>query len=404
LDLHLEAKVRRQRTISIEILSWIQKTPNHYEQSIGESTLKHLVYILPYLNQGGTERQALSLIKSYQDRYRISLLAPTGKGLPPFLEQQLTYREFTAWERNFVRGLRELIVGIKAAQNRQSIDLIHVHGAHELMIPVRLLFPNLPIVFTVHGYHGSSAEVSYRLACLFANWWATRIISVCQTEYDLLVKFGMNPGKLEMIYNGVPTPTLDRSKVDALARKFQLDPTTQTILGTAARLSEAKGLTYLLQAFARVTGDKPNLRLVIAGVGELEQQLKQQAQDLGIADRTIFAGYVNDLPELMSLFNLFVLPSLQEACSLACAEAMAQQKAVIGTRIGGIVEQVDDAKTGFIVPPKDVDTLAGKMQYLLDRPGLVDEFAQNGRQRYEEYFALDRMLIKTENLYYQLLT
>ena len=365
--------------------------------------MKHLVYILPYLNQGGTERQALSLIRAYQHRYRVTLLAPTGKGLPPFLEQQLTYCEFTAWERNFFKGLRELIDGIKAAQKHQSIDLIHVHGAHELMIPVRLLFPNLPIVFTVHGYHGASADVSYRLACLFANLWATRVISVCQTEYDLLVKFGMNPAKIEMIYNGVPTPTLDRSVAASLAHQFQLDPTIQTIIGTAARLSEAKGLTYLLQAFARVATDKPNLRLVIPGVGELEQQLKQQAQDLEIADRTIFAGYVNDLSELMSLFNFFILPSLQEACSLACAEAMAQQKAVIGTTVGGIVEQVVNNKTGFLIPPQDINTLAEKIQFLLNRPELVNEFGHNGHKRYEELFALDRMLTQTEYLYSKLL-
>ena len=365
--------------------------------------MKHLVYILPYLNLGGTERQALSLIHEFQDRYQVTLLAPTGKGLPPFLEAQLTYCEFTAWERNFFKGLRELIAGIKAAQKRQSIDLIHVHGAHELMIPLRLLFPKLPIVFTVHGYHGASADLSYRLACLFANLWATRVICVCQTEYNILVKFGMNPAKLEMIYNGVPTPKIDQLIVESLSEKFKLDPTNQTIIGTAARLSEAKGLTYLLQAFVRVAKNKPTLRLVIAGVGELEQQLKQQAQDLDIAEQTIFAGYVNNLPELMSLFNLFVLPSLQEACSLACAEAMAQQKAVIGTSIGGIVEQVADGITGFIIPPQDVDSLVEKLQYLLDRPELVDEFAQNGRKRYEELFALDRMLIKTEELYSKLL-
>ncbi len=364
---------------------------------------KHLVYVLPYLEQGGTEKQALSLIEEFQDRYQVSLLAPTGKTLPLFLERRLNYCEFTSWDRNFFRGLRELIAGIKAAQKHKSIDLIHVHGAHELMIPLRLLFPNLPIVFTVHGYHGASANISYRLACLFANLWATRIICVCQTEYDLLVKFGMNPAKLEMIYNGVPTPKIDRSIVESLSKKFDLNPNTQTIIGTAARLSEAKGLTYLLQAFARVAKDRPNLRLVIAGVGELEQQLKQQSQDLGIADRTIFAGYVNTLPELMSLFNFFVLPSLQEACSLACAEAMAQQKAVIGTSIGGIVEQVADSETGFLIPPQDVDSLADKLQYLLDRPELVDRFAVNGRKRYEEYFALDRMLIKTEDLYVKLL-
>jgi L-malate glycosyltransferase len=364
---------------------------------------KHLVYVLPYLEQGGTEKQALSLIAEFQQRYQVSLLAPTGKTLPLFLAKQLSYAEFTSWDRNFFRGLKELIAGIKAANQHQSIDLIHVHGAHELMIPLRLLFPKLPIVFTVHGYHGASADISYRLACIFANLWATRVICVCQTEYDILVKFGMNPAKLEMIYNGVPIPILDRSIVDSLAQKFNLDPTTQTIIGTAARLAEAKGLTYLLQAFALVAKDRPNLRLVIAGVGELEQQLKQQAQELGIGDRTIFAGYVNNLPELMSLFNFFVLPSLQEACSLACAEAMAQQKAVIGTSIGGIVEQVADGTTGFIIPPQDVDSLAEKLQCLLDRPELVDKFARNGRKRYEELFALDRMLIKTEELYSKLL-
>ncbi len=365
--------------------------------------MKHLVYILPYLELGGTERQALSLVKEFQQRYRISLFAPTGKGLPPFLEQQINYTEFTSWDRNFWCGLRELIAGIKSAQKQQPIDLIHIHGAHELMIPIRLLFPKVPIVFTVHGYHGASSEISYRLACLFANPLATQVISVCQTESDILLKFGLNPAKLKMIYNGVPTPTLDRSKIDALASQFELNPHTQTIIGTAARLSEAKGLTYLLQAFARVAGDRSDLRLVIAGVGELEQPLKQQSRDLGIADRTIFAGYVNDLPELMSLFNFFVLPSLQEACSLAFAEAMAQQKAAIGTTIGGIVEQIADGKTGFLIPPQDVDVLAEKIQYLLDRPELVDEFARNGRHRYEEYFAIDRMLIQTEELYTKLL-
>ncbi|MCY7368890.1 MAG: glycosyltransferase family 4 protein, partial [Chamaesiphon sp.] len=238
---------------------------------------KHLVYVLPYLEQGGTEKQALSLIEEFQQRYQISLLAPTGKTLPLFLEKQLNYTEFTSWDRNFFQGLRELIAGIKAANQRQSIDLIHVHGAHELMIPLRLLFPKLPIVFTVHGYHGASADISYRLACIFANLWATRVITISKSESDLLLKLGMNPAKLNLIYNGVPIPTINSTQVTALAERFQLDPSSQTIIGTVARLSEAKGLTYLLQAFARVARDRPNLRLVIAGVGDLEQQLKQQA-------------------------------------------------------------------------------------------------------------------------------
>ena len=100
---------------------------------------KHILFILPYLNQGGTEKQALSLIEGLCDRYTISLLAPDGKGAPQFRRLPILQREFTRLEFNFFKGLPELIRGIKAINQEQAIDLIHVHAAHELMIPAKLV-------------------------------------------------------------------------------------------------------------------------------------------------------------------------------------------------------------------------------------------------------------------------
>jgi glycosyltransferase involved in cell wall biosynthesis len=358
---------------------------------------KHILFILPYLNQGGTEKQALSLIEGLRDRYKISLLAPDGKGAPQFRKLPITQREFTRWDFNFFKGLPELISGIKEIHKEQAIDLVHVHGAHELMLPVRLILGKIPSIFTVHGYHGDSAQFSYQMSCWFSNWLADRVISVCEAEYNLLCELGLNKQKLHLIYNGVKEPILDPDKSMELAQRFHLDPANQIILGTAARLDEAKGLTYLLQAFAKLS--ERHLRLVIAGNGDLEASLKQEAEDLGISDRVIFTGYLDDLPNLMYLFNIFVLPSLQEACSLACAEAMSQAKPVVGTCVGGITEQVSDRQTGFIVNPRDPDGLATKLQELINDRELRDRFSENSYERYQQMFSYNIMLEKTTKLY-----
>jgi hypothetical protein len=189
---------------------------------------KHILFILPYLNQGGTEKQALSLIEGLGDRYKISLLAPDGKGAAKFRKSPILQREFTRWDFNFFKGLPELMAGIKEIQKEQAIDLVHVHGAHELMLPVRWVLGKVPIIFTVHGYHGEGAQFSYQMSCWFSNWLATQVISVCEAEYNLLRELGLNEKKLHLIYNGVKEPILDAAKSMELAERFHMHTTTLT--------------------------------------------------------------------------------------------------------------------------------------------------------------------------------
>ena len=110
--------------------------------------------------------------------------------------------------------------------------------------------------------------------------------------------------------------------------------------------------------------------------------------------QVVFAGYINDLPNLMSLFDVFVLPSLQEAASLACIEAMSLAKPIIGTSVGGIPEQVYDNVNGFIVEPRNPQQIANSLIQLIENPSLREKFAKNSYLRYREYFDSEVMVQK----------
>jgi L-malate glycosyltransferase len=361
--------------------------------------MKHILYVLPYMNLGGTEKQAFSLMNNLQQRYHISLLAPDGLGAEPFRQAGFEYREFPRLEQNLLGGLWQFRQSLLAIHHWRAIDSVHVHGAHELTLLVKLFLPGIPVIFTVHGYHGEQSRVSYRLAAIFCNWFADQVIVVSQSELELLGSHNLQVAKTTLIYNGVAEPQIDRVRMTQFAEKFSLATLPLQVIGTAARLSEAKGLKYLILAVAMLIKRHPQLKLVIAGQGELEAELRQTVLDLDLADHVVFVGYVADLQNLLCLMQVFVLPSIQEPFGLVCAEAMSMGKPIVGTNVGGIPEQVIHGKTGFIVPPKDPRALADSIDRLISDPALLANFGRRGYEQYQEKFALPGMLRDTIDIY-----
>jgi L-malate glycosyltransferase len=365
--------------------------------------MKHILSVLPYMELGGTERQAFSLMQNLRQSYHISLLAPDGSGSRPFREANFSYDEFPRLESHLFGGLRQFRAAITAINRRKSIDLIHVHAAHELSLLAKFCLPKVPIVFTVHGYHGKQSQIGYFLAARLSNWCVDRVIVLCQSDWLNLVRFGLKSAKIRTIYNGVAKPEVDGKLSQELRERFHLDPNHQIILGTVARLTEAKGLSYLIQAVARLVNLYPQIKLVIIGEGELKADLQQLVAELNITDKTIFTGYLHRPQDLMSVFDIFVLPSLQEAMPLAILEAMALGKPVIGTKVGGIPEQIVDGETGYLVPAKDIAALVDCLHRLIVNPELADSFGRRGYARYQEKFALSRSIEQTVDTYTEIL-
>jgi glycosyltransferase involved in cell wall biosynthesis len=151
------------------------------------------------------------------------------------------------------------------------------------------------------------------------------------------------------------------------------------VFGNLARLVKNKDHESLIKAFALIKPDCPNAKLVIMGVGDLADKLKQQVEDAGLVNDVLFTGFLPGGLRYMKAFDCFVLSSTQEAFGLVLLEAMIARLPVIATRVNGIPEVVADADV--LVMPKDVLNLAANMKkiYLLS----AQERAELGDKAYE---------------------
>jgi glycosyltransferase involved in cell wall biosynthesis len=174
------------------------------------------------------------------------------------------------------------------------------------------------------------------------------------------------PGSISVIPNGIPDP-------GTIADRSQLDG---TVIGAVGRLSPEKGFATLVEAMRWVDGR----RLVLIGDGPERARLHAMAEELGVADRVTFAGWV-DWPWVARwAFDLLVVPSLSESFGLVVAEGMLAQTPIVATRVGGIPELVVEGETGTLVPPNDPRALADAINKLLGDPMLREAMGQRGRE------------------------
>jgi glycosyltransferase involved in cell wall biosynthesis len=190
--------------------------------------------------------------------------------------------------------------------------------------------------------------------------------------------------KLVVVRNAIRVPPAGRSGNPALRAALVCGRPGYVVLASA-RLHPQKGHTYLLAAAALV----PDATFVLAGDGPLRVELESQARALGIADRCVFLGYRSDVPDLLAAADLLVLPSLFEGLPVSVLEAMAAERPVVATAIGGTDEAIVSEQSGLLVPPRDPVALASAIRRLRADPALARRLALAGRARVEREFSSD---------------
>jgi L-malate glycosyltransferase len=179
-------------------------------------------------------------------------------------------------------------------------------------------------------------------------------------------------------------------------------PTEAVVVGITARLHDVKDHASLIRATARIADRFPELRVVVAGEGELRPSLERLAESLGVADRVVFAGFVPPRPNPHALFDVSVLCSLHEGFPNAVVEAMAAGRPVVATDVGGTPDAVEHEVTGLLVPPAQPERLADAIASLLADPERAARMGRAGAERARARFDAAAIVESLEALYVDL--
>jgi len=218
----------------------------------------------------------------------------------------------------------------------------------------------------------------------------------------VLEKIKVPPEKIEVVYNGIDLSGLP--KVENKIKRQELGCSEKDILiGTVGRLHKQKGIEYFLEAMKLVTGYRlqvtGGVKFLIAGDGPEGESLKFKVQGLKLEERVKFLGWRKDALEIISILDIFVLPSLWEGTPNVILESLAYAKPTVATKVGGVGEIVEDQVSGLLVEPASVQALADAIIWVLKNPEKAKEMGNKGKEKVEKFFPIDKMVRETEEIY-----
>lgn len=227
---------------------------------------------------------------------------------------------------------------------------------------------------------------AYRLI----NRFFTHFIAVSGAVKESIVEQGVDPQKVRVIYNAVDLKRFEKVNRTDLRQECGITSEEQ-IFGMVANLNPVKNHSSVITALRYLHGKGKKAHLMLAGKGQLKNELEQQALKLGLERYVHFIGPRTDIEDVIDTFDSFILASHTEGLSNALLEAMASKKAVIASRVGGNVEVVKDGVDGFLVSTEP-DSIAEAMEKLFDSEVLRMEMGQNAFEHIERQFTIEKML------------
>lgn len=339
----------------------------------------------------GAERVCLSLCADLQQRgHRVLLLCKPDGGLPDEASKL-----GLAVQTPNISGKLNLAAPFRIARIARDFgaDVIHTHLSSASQwggLAGRLA--GIPTLGHVHALN---------------NWFYYRFSTLTATcsggVKQHVVAQGADPARVRVVYNGIPANRLDGVLSAVEARQMLGFAPDQPVVACVAHLSPKKGQIFLLQAVALLRDRFPDLVCLLAGEGEMAEQLQQQATVLGIAERVHLLGFRRDVMSVMHAADVVVLPSIaKEGLGLVLVEAALLEKPTIGSNAPGIDEAVQDGVTGLLVPPGDATALSERLAMLLDNAELRRQMGQAGRERALQMFTQEAMVDQFETIYQEL--
>jgi len=288
-------------------------------------------------------------------------------------------------------------------RRRTTYDVIHCHFGPNGIIGVFLKESGMKgkIITSFHGYD-FSAYISQNGEGVYKDLFKKGDLFMANSEHtkNRLISLGCDERKIVKLPMG-----LDSDQFRFRPRKLELGQKIKIL--TVARLVEKKGIEYSIKAVANVMQKHQNIEYKIAGDGPLRKDLERLILDLGVKDKVHLLGWLerNEVIRVMDESHIFILSSVtakngdQEGQGVVLQEVQAMGLPVLATLHNGIPEGVVDGRSGFLVPERDVDALAEKLEYLIEHPELWVEMGRFGRKFVEENYEIKKLTRKLVEIY-----
>src|SRR3989304_1352068 len=353
------------------------------------------------LNIGGLQRVVVDLACNLnKDRYDVSVCA---------------LREGGPYESEL---LNDGIPIIKLAENTYTVDylmfwkiyrtmremrptIVHPHNTQPFLEgTVAAVLAGVPVV--VHTDHGRQFPDKWRYmtAERIVSRFVNQLVAFSEANKSDLVQYEKIPAsKIMVVANGINEQKY-QFPVDRSWKRKELNiaPDAGPIVGWCGRLSPEKGLDVLIRAVDLLKKDFPGMVFLIAGEGDLDGPLRQEAKERNVERWIRFLGPRSDVHEIMGIIDLFVLPSLREGLPLVLLEAMAASLAIVATNVGGIPGAVVDGVNGLLFKPCHPEEFAAAIKRLLSDEVMREKFAKNSLELFYQRFGLRKMLTGYEEI------
>ena len=367
---------------------------------------RKITLVVSSLKCGGAERVAIILAQGFIDRgHQVSVVTLAAKEtdfyqLPKDAERiALGVMKASPTPFDAVRNNLQRFLALRRAIQVINPDLVISFVAREnILTLISLWQTNYPVIVTEHNdQRFRSCGQPWEQIRHIVYPWAAQVVSVSEGVnhyFNWLPK-----AKKSVIYNPFVTP----KNVQKLINLPQgVNPENQWITAMG-RLIEQKGFDLLLTAFAKIAHRYPSWQLLILGEGELRKQLEKLTEHLGLKDRVIFAGVINNPFSLLARSQFFVMSSRFEGFPMAHGEALACGLPVIATDCpSGPKEIIRDGIDGILVPNEDVDALAEAMERLISNEEMRKELAARAVE-VTQRFSLEKVMQDWEKLFTKIL-
>ena len=305
---------------------------------------------------------------------------------------------------NAVKDVKS-ILKVKNILQKENPDVVYLHSSKAGAIGrIALLFDKkTKIIYNAHGWYFNAdigkKKIIFQIIEKILAYKTDKIIAISNSEYEsALSKKICKSEKLVLINNGIDINRFEKNNEyrKSTRKKYNIK-NNEVLVGIVGRISKQKDPMASIKAAAKIIKKNINIHFMFVGNGDLENNIREYAKNEKIESNIIITGWVNDVEKYIPAFDIALLPSKWEGFGLAILEYMACKKPIIATKVGGIVDILDD-DNAFFIDKGDYNGIVTKIEYILQNQKKIKIMVKNNYNRCKKVFSIEQEVQLTEKL------